>query len=120
MTSAGISMKNDPPFDMEREMQEPTWGDPSIRFIPSTAVESDIDVNHLHINTDYIKQDINVMLPLGGLAVAVFAGWGMRRSSSRDELALGSGLAFEVWRFVIRYIAPAGVLAVFLNVLGLI
>jgi len=62
----------------------------------------------------------NVMLPLGGLAVAVFAGWAMRRSSSRDELAMGSRAAYEVWRFVIRYIAPAGVLAVFLNVMGFI
>ncbi len=64
MTSAGISMKNDPPFDVAREKREPTWGDPSSRQIPASAGEKDIDVNHLHINTDYIKQDINVMLPL--------------------------------------------------------
>ena len=64
MTSAGISMKNDPPFDVAREKREPAWGDPSIRRIPDSAGEEDVDVNHLHINTDYIKQDINVMLPL--------------------------------------------------------
>ena len=64
MTSAGISMKSDPGFDMEREKVEPAWGDPSYREIPNTATESDIEVNHLHVNTDYIKQDINVMLPL--------------------------------------------------------
>ena len=64
MTSAGISMKIDPPFDLAREKREPTWGDPSSRQIPASAGEKDIDVNHLHINTDYIKQDINVMLPL--------------------------------------------------------
>ena len=64
MTSAGISMKNDPAFDVEREKREPTWGDPSTRNIPRDAVQEDINVNHLHINTDYIKQDINVMLPL--------------------------------------------------------
>lgn len=64
MTSAGISMKSDPPFDVERERREPAWGDPSSREIPKTAGEDDIDVNHLHINTDYIKRDINVMLPL--------------------------------------------------------
>jgi D-proline reductase (dithiol) PrdB len=64
MTSAGISMKSDPPFNVEREKLEPAWGDPSRRELPKTARESDIDVNHLHINTDYIKQDINVMLPL--------------------------------------------------------
>lgn len=64
MTSAGISMRTDPPFDMEREKLEPTWGDPSFREIPRDATEADINVSHLHIKTDYIKEDINVMLPL--------------------------------------------------------
>ena len=64
MTSAGISMKSEPLFDMEREKTEPTWGDPSYREIPKTATERDIEVNHLHVNTAYIEQDINVMLPL--------------------------------------------------------
>ena len=64
MTTAGLSMKSDAPFDMEREKAEPAWGDPSYRQIPRTATESDIEVSHLHINTEYIKQDINVMLPL--------------------------------------------------------
>jgi hypothetical protein len=64
MTSAGISLKTDSPFDMEREKKEPVWGDPTCRELPRTAREEDIDVNHLHINTDYIKQDINVVLPL--------------------------------------------------------
>ena len=64
MTSAGISLKSHPPFDVEREKREPVWGDPTHREIPKTATETDIDVNHLHINTDYIKQDINVILPL--------------------------------------------------------
>lgn len=64
VTTAGISMKTDPPFDMEREKIEPEWGDPTYREISRTATESDIEVSHLHINTDYIKKDINVMLPL--------------------------------------------------------
>ena len=64
MTSAGISMKTDAPFDVEREKREPAWGDPSSRQIRSSASAKDVDVNHLHINTDYIRQDINVILPL--------------------------------------------------------
>ena len=64
MTSAGISMKGDPPFDVMREVKEPMWGDPTSRNIPKDAPQEDIDVNHLHINTDYIKEDINVILPL--------------------------------------------------------
>jgi len=64
VTSAGISLKTDPPFDMEREKREPLWGDRSFRKIPRGTTEKDIDVNHLHINTNWIKKDINVNLPL--------------------------------------------------------
>ncbi len=64
VTSAGISLKSDPPFDMEREKREPLWGDRSFRIIPRGTTGKDIEVNHLHINTNYIKQDINVILPL--------------------------------------------------------
>jgi D-proline reductase (dithiol) PrdB len=68
VTSAGISLRTDPPFDMEREKREPLWGDRSFREIPRGSTEKDIEVNHLHINTTYIKQDINVMLPLTRMA----------------------------------------------------
>jgi len=68
VTTAGISLKSDPPFDMEREEREATWGDRSFRMIPRGTTEKDIEVNHLHINTRYIKQDINVMLPLTRMA----------------------------------------------------
>ena len=64
VTSAGINLKADPPFDVVREKEEPTWGDPTHREIPRDTLEKEIDVNHLHINTNYIKEDINVMLPL--------------------------------------------------------
>jgi D-proline reductase (dithiol) PrdB len=68
VTSAGISLKTDPPFDMEREKREAVWGDRSFRTIPRETTEGEIDVNHLHINTGYIKQDINVMLPLARIS----------------------------------------------------
>jgi D-proline reductase (dithiol) PrdB len=68
VTSAGISLKSDPPFDMEREKKEPLWGDRSFRIIPRGNTEKNIEVNHLHINTTYIKQDINVILPLTRMA----------------------------------------------------
>ena len=68
VTSAGISLKTDPPFDMEREKKEAVWGDRSYRAIPRGTTEKDIEVNHLHINTNYIKRDINVILPLARMA----------------------------------------------------
>jgi D-proline reductase (dithiol) PrdB len=90
MTSAGISLKSDPPFDVEREKREPTWGDPTHREILKTATEADIEVNHLHINTDYIQEDMNVILPLarfqefedegriGSLAATCFSYYGFQ------------------------------------------
>ncbi len=68
VTSAGISLKTDPPFDMEREKKEAIWGDRSYRAIPRGTTEKDIEVNHLHINTNHIKQDVNVILPLTRMA----------------------------------------------------
>jgi D-proline reductase (dithiol) PrdB len=68
VTSAGISLKTDPPFDMERERKEAIWGDRSYRTIPRGTTEKDIEVNHLHINTNYIKRDINAILPLARMA----------------------------------------------------
>jgi D-proline reductase (dithiol) PrdB len=68
ITSAGISLKSDRPFDMEREKQEPSWGDPSYRELPKGTTEKDIQIHHLHINPKPILQDINVILPLTRMA----------------------------------------------------
>ena len=64
MTSAGISLKRDEPFNTDREKSEPTWGYPTHREIPWDTEETGIEVNHLHIDTGYIKEDLNVMLPM--------------------------------------------------------
>jgi NSS family neurotransmitter:Na+ symporter len=62
----------------------------------------------------------NIMLPLGGLLIAVFAAWRMRRDASVDELAMGDGFCYRLWRFLVRYITPVAVMIVFLNVIGII
>lgn len=62
----------------------------------------------------------NVLLPLSGLLIAVFAGWKLSRAATVEELHLGDGPAYRLWRLLVRWIAPAGVLLVFLNVLGLL
>lgn len=61
----------------------------------------------------------NIMLPLGGLLLAVFATWFMRRSSTFEELGL-SNAAYTLWRALTRYVAPLGILVVLLNGLGLL
>ncbi|MDH5649397.1 MAG: sodium-dependent transporter [Gammaproteobacteria bacterium] len=65
---------------------------------------------------DYITA--NIMLPLGGLAIAIFVAWLMKKRTAREELALPKGPGYSLWYFLIRYVSPAAVLIVFLNVIG--
>jgi NSS family neurotransmitter:Na+ symporter len=67
---------------------------------------------------DYLTA--NIMLPLGGLLIALFAGWMMKRSSTVDELALGDGLLYKGWRILIRFISPLAILIVFASLTGLL
>ncbi len=57
----------------------------------------------------------NIMLPLGGLLIAVFAGWIMCRNSSAEELDMGTGTLYQTWRFLARYVAPVAVILILLN-----
>jgi D-proline reductase (dithiol) PrdB len=64
LSTAGISMRGDAPFDMEMERQKPTQGDPSWRKLQADATSATVEANHLHIDTGYIERDLNVALPL--------------------------------------------------------
>ena len=74
LSSGGIALKSDRPFDQEGERRNPWWGDPSYRIIPSTAREQDIEVYHLHINPDFARRDLNCLLPIQRLAELQAAG----------------------------------------------
>jgi NSS family neurotransmitter:Na+ symporter len=65
---------------------------------------------------DYLTA--NVMLPLGGLLIAVFAAWIMSRESSIDELGMGDRFFYPLWRFLVRYVTPVCVAIVFLRAVG--
>lgn len=60
----------------------------------------------------------NFMLPVGGILIAIFAGWKMKESHSREELD-GHRTTYELWLFVIKFISPVLVLLVILHQLGL-
>ncbi len=66
---------------------------------------------------DYLTA--NIMLPLGGLFIAIFAAWLMRESSSRDELATYS-IVYKVWRFLVKFVTPVAVIIVFLKAISVI
>jgi NSS family neurotransmitter:Na+ symporter len=67
---------------------------------------------------DYLTA--NIMLPLGGLMIAVFAGWVMSRASTVDELGMGDKARYRIWRWVLRYVTPVAVVIVFLRAVEVI
>lgn len=65
---------------------------------------------------DYLTA--NLMLPLGGFFIAIFAGKIMLEKHSREELNLSNQCFYSIWKFLVSYIAPIAILIVFLHVLG--
>lgn len=65
---------------------------------------------------DYLTA--NLMLPLGGFFIALFAGRVMLQKHTQAELALTNETEYAVWKFLVSYVAPAAVFLVFLHVLG--
>lgn len=60
---------------------------------------------------DYFSNQI--LLPLGGLLIAVFAGWFMTREGSREELGITNENGYRLWYFLIRFVVPPAVLVIF-------
>ena len=61
----------------------------------------------------------NIMLPMGGLFIALFAGWLMKTESSKKELKTKER-GYNLWLLLVRVVAPIAVMVVFLNVIGVI
>lgn len=57
----------------------------------------------------------NIMLPLGGLLIAVFVAWKMKEKDVRDEVKIQSPVLFEVWRLILKFIAPVAIAIVLIN-----
>jgi NSS family neurotransmitter:Na+ symporter len=84
------------------------WSGSEYQFLQGTIFD----------NLDFLTN--NILLPLGGLAIIVFAGWVMARNSTADELDPQAGLGYRFWYFSARFIAPIAILLVLLHVLGLL
>jgi len=71
-----------------------------------------LDKNFLD-SMDFIANQI--LLPLGGMFIAIFVGWFMKLSFIKDELGATTKIVFLLWRFFIRFIAPVCVASIFLS-----
>ncbi len=64
---------------------------------------------------DYVSQ--NIMLPLGGLFIALFAAWGLPKTVVGAQLGLQQEWVNLAWKILCGIIAPLGVTAVFVATL---
>lgn len=65
----------------------------------------------------------NILLPVGALFIVIFLGWKLKKKLVLDELSNVGELKinyFNVFYFIIRYLAPIAIVLVFLNSLGLL
>ena len=63
---------------------------------------------------DYLTS--NLMMPAGGLMVALIGGWALSREAVRKELGLADGFPFALWRGLVRYVVPLAVVVIFLSI----
>ena len=74
LSTAGVALLQDTPFDQEGERRDPWWGDPSHRVIPRGTKTGDVRSYHLHIDTRPLEQDLDCVLPLSRLEELAAAG----------------------------------------------
>ena len=51
----------------------------------------------------------DILIPVSGILISLFAGWVLSRESALDEIGAGDGWLFKGWRFAVRYLTPATV-----------
>ena len=88
-----------------------TWG-LGIGALLSFNAWSDVLIFGQNIFDLLDKLTSKFMLPACGLGAIVFVAWFLDRESVRKDLELGS-VGFGIWNALARYVAPAGVIAVF-------
>ena len=84
---------------------------------------SDFAVFTIHKNGKDIPQGIfdaldytssKIMLPLIGLGTIILIGWFINQESVKRELGL-DGMKWTIWQIVVKFVAPIGIIAVFLT-----
>jgi neurotransmitter:Na+ symporter, NSS family len=55
----------------------------------------------------------NLLMPIGGILMAIVGGWLLSRDVVHSEMNLSSGLQFTAWRFTLRFLAPLALALLF-------
>ena len=101
------------------------WGAGSVLWVISTLAMLSFNLGadwtlagrHLFDWLDYLTS--RWLMPLGGLGMALLAGFVLRGAPLREELGLTAGW-HALWLFMVRYVSPLGILVVFVDALGLV
>tara|TARA_B100001057_G_scaffold435197_1_gene465369 strand:+ start:911 stop:2254 length:1344 start_codon:yes stop_codon:yes gene_type:complete len=62
---------------------------------------------------DFIANQI--LLPLGGMMIAIFVGWFMKKELITNEVGYINPIIYKLWRFFIKFIAPISVASIFIS-----
>ena len=62
---------------------------------------------------DFIANQI--LLPLGGMLIAIFVGWFMDKNLINEEIGHVNPILFGIWRFFVKFVAPVSVAIIFYN-----
>ncbi len=88
-----------------------------IAALLSFSTWSEVKLLDLSIFDLLDKLTTNILLPLGGLLMALFAVWVMHAAHAQEELGLNQR-HYRRWLFVTRFVAPSAIMLVFLNLMG--
>lgn len=64
---------------------------------------------------DYLTA--NLMMPIGGLLLALFVGWRIRPEAIRQELQIKNPALFRAWFWLLRWVAPLSIAGILYSVI---
>jgi NSS family neurotransmitter:Na+ symporter len=94
-----------------------TLEDILIPVLGDIELEAEIFQKNMFQVIDFLTASI--MLPLGGLFIALFAGWIMDRESTEQEFSFQNRYIYNAWHVMVRYVSPVLVFFVFVNITGI-
>lgn len=82
--------------------------------------ESTFPLGHLEVFANKTPFDLidylvsNLLMPIGGMLYALFAGWWIAKNDLIAEIGVGDGALFKTWLLLARFIAPLAVAVIFI------
>lgn len=98
----------------------------TIWILSLASISSFSQVEHFQIlGVTYFKAidylTANIMLPVGGLLIAIFCGWVLSNKLISTELNWNlNSIWFKLWRIILKYIAPIAIFFILLTAIGLL